>query len=100
MFTLSPGPSQISPETKKDIRTAIEAGVLELNHRSKRFTEVSKLCHEELRTYLSIPKDYRIFYIDSASHVWHSMIANCVKKTSFHFVHSSFSEKARQASRL
>ena len=100
MFTLSPGPSQISPETKKDIHAAVDSGILELNHRGTRFTELSKLCSEELRTYLNVPKGYRIFYFDSASHVWHSMVANTVKKTSFHFAHGSFSAKAPQASEL
>lgn len=100
MFTLSPGPSRLSDETKNDIHRAIETGVLELSHRSTRFTEISKDCIEELRAYLGVPREYRIFYFDSSTHVWHSMVANLVKKTSFHFVNGAFSGKAREASRL
>jgi phosphoserine aminotransferase len=99
MFTLSPGPSQISPETKHDIRRAIETGVLELSHRSTRFTEISKRCDTELRKYLRIPEEYRIFYFDSATQVWHSMMTNLVRKSSFHFVTGAFSAKAYEASR-
>lgn len=99
MFTLSPGPSQISSETKEDIRRAIETGVLELSHRSARFTEISKQCDTELRKYLRVPDQYRIFYFDSATQVWHSMMTNLVRKSSFHFVTGAFSAKAYEASR-
>ncbi|MBI5470522.1 alanine--glyoxylate aminotransferase family protein [Candidatus Kaiserbacteria bacterium] len=100
MFTLSPGPSQISPETKDDIRKAIDEGILEISHRSSRFTDISRLCIQELRAYLNVPADYRIFYFDSATHVWHSLAANVVEKSSFHFVNGSFSGKAMQASKM
>jgi phosphoserine aminotransferase len=100
MLTLSPGPSQISRETKRDIHDAVQDGVLELSHRSSRFTDISRLCVEELRRYLKIPKDYRVFYFDSATQVWHSMAANLVHQKSFHFINGAFSAKARDASKL
>jgi phosphoserine aminotransferase len=100
MFTLSPGPSQISPETKEDIRRAIEEGVLEISHRSSRFTEISRRCIEELRAYLGVPSEYRVFYFDSATQVWHSLAANLVERNSFHFINGSFSQKAKEASAL
>lgn len=99
MITLSPGPSQISPDTKRDIHRAIKTGVLELSHRSKRFTEISGLCNDELRRYLKVPKDYRIFYFDSATQVWHSMMTNLVHTSSFHFIAGAFSAKAYDASK-
>jgi phosphoserine aminotransferase len=49
---------------------------------------------------MQIPKDYRIFYFDSASQVWHSIMTNVVEKRGFHFVNGSFSEKVREASHL
>src|SRR6185503_5450845 len=100
MITLAPGPSQISPETKKDISRAVQEGVLEMSHRSRRFTDISRLCIEGLREYMKVPKGYRIFYFDSASQVWHSIMTNVVKNRSFHFVNGSFSEKVREASHL
>ena len=60
MYTLSPGPSQISPETKEDIRRAIDDGILEISHRSAKFTEVSRRAIEELRAYLKVPDNYLV----------------------------------------
>ena len=98
MFTLNPGPSQLSPETRADIAIALREGVLEMSHRSSAFTEVSRRCIEELRAYLDIPSEYRVFYFDSATHIWHSLAANLVADSSFHFINGSFSAKAREAS--
>ncbi|MEN9561488.1 MAG: hypothetical protein RIQ56_761 [Candidatus Parcubacteria bacterium] len=100
MFTLSPGPSQISPETKQDIRDAIDTGVLELSHRSSKFTAISRNCIEQLRAYLNIPPSYRVFYFDSATQVWDSLISNLVVDSSAHFINGAFSAKARDASKF
>ncbi len=98
-FTVNPGPSQLSPETEDDIRHAIDDGVLSLSHRSSKFTEISRHCIDGLRAHLAVPTDYRIFYFDSATQVWHSMAANLVEKHSFHFVNGAFSGKAYDAAK-
>ncbi len=100
MITLVPGPSQLSPQTEADIRNAIDEGIMSVSHRSGEFTKISKRCVTELRKYLSIPDDYRIFYFDSASSLWNSMIQNVVEKNSFHFVNGAFSGKAWEAAKL
>ena len=96
-LTLSPGPSQLSDSVKSDIRTAVDNGLLEISHRSSKFTDISRTCIEELRAYLDIPADYHIFYFDSASAVWHSMAANVVRKNAFALVNGAFSAKARES---
>lgn len=98
-FTVNPGPSQLSSQTEDDIRRAIEEGVLSLSHRSSQFTEISRHCVDSLRAYLSVPNDYRTFYFDSATQVWHSLAANVVEKHSFHFVNGAFSGKAHDAAK-
>lgn len=97
MITFNPGPSQLSPETQDDIRRALSEGIPSISHRSSKFTDVSRECIQGLRKLLNVPSDYRIFYFDSATQVWHSMVANLVEKQTFHFVNGAFSAKAKDA---
>ena len=89
--TLNPGPSQISSATKADIITATKDGILEISHRSAQFTEISSKAINGLRTFLKIPKDYKIFYTSSATEAMHQSIANCCEENSFHFTNGNFS---------
>lgn len=98
--TFNPGPSQLSQATKGDIASAVENRLLEISHRSADFSVISTQCITELRKLLGIPNDYRVFYLDSASQAWHSIICNVVVENSFHFVNGAFSEKFAGASQL
>jgi phosphoserine aminotransferase len=97
MITLNPGPSQLSPETVTDIHRALADGIVSISHRSTKFTEISRDCIQGLRELLKAPEDYRVFYFDSATQVWHSMAANLVEKQTYHFVNGAFSAKAKDA---
>lgn len=44
--------------------------------------------------------NYRVFYLDSASQAWHSIICNIVAESSFHFINEAFSGKFAKASQL
>ncbi len=97
-ITFNPGPSQISPETKDDMRRAMDERILEISHRSAQFSDISRNTISQLRKYLGIPKDYKVFYMSSATACWHSILANGVAQKSFHFINGSFSEKFAKAS--
>jgi phosphoserine aminotransferase len=91
MLTFNPGPSQISPEIKQDIHTALDKHLLQISHRSLLFSEISKKAVEGLRTYFNVPADYKIFYTTSATEAMKLSLENCCEKKSFHFVNGSFS---------
>lgn len=95
--TFNPGPSQISVETKADIQFALDQKLLEISHRSPVFSEISKTCITELKKLLGVPEDYQVFYLDSASQAWHSILANTVSQDSFHLVNGAFSKKFYEA---
>lgn len=95
--TFNPGPSQISAATKADIREAVDQRILEISHRSPQFSGVSAQCITELKKLLQVPSSYRVFYLDSASQAWHSILCNIVATHSFHFVNGAFSSKFYQA---
>lgn len=100
MTTFAPGPSYISPAVVRDIERAAHEHILELSHRSKEFSDISRTTIQELRTFLHIPPEYRVFYFPSASDIWHSLVANTVRTHSAHFVNGAFSEKAAKAAKL
>lgn len=94
MFTITfnPGPSQISQETKNDIREAIENRIIEISHRSKEFDAISQSAIKNLRQFFKIPEDYYVFYTASATEAMELTLRHCVQQKSFHFTNGNFSE--------
>jgi phosphoserine aminotransferase len=100
MVTFAPGPSYIPDAVQNDIRRALDEHLLELSHRSKEFSALSKKTFDGLRTFLGIPNDYHIFYLPSSSDSWHSLATNVVHTRSFHFANGAFSKKPYTAASL
>lgn len=90
--TFNPGPSQISEETKEDLTCAIAEGVAEISHRSGDFTDMSRRTIEAIRTYFSVPQDYEVFFVSSATEAMQWAVMNLVTARSAHFSCGSFSE--------
>lgn len=97
-LTFSPGPSRISDNTCQDIAEISNSGFLEASHRSQGFSNTSSNCLKNLRSYLGVPDNYHVFFLDSATNAWHSITANTVSKKSFHIIQGDFSGKAQKAS--
>ncbi len=96
--TFNPGPSQVSPDTKQDMREAADSGVLEMSHRSAAFNDMSSATMRELRAFYAIPDDYTVFYTSSATEAMELTIRNLVRKHSFHFTQGSFSRLFQEVS--
>jgi len=86
-----PGPSQIYFTTEDHIRKGFRENVPSISHRSKEFEKIFQSTTESLRALLSIPSNYHIFFIGSATEVWERASQNLVYETSFHFVNGAFS---------
>lgn len=89
----TPGPSQMYPGVSEFIHEAIQNDICSISHRSAQYVEIHKKADQELRKLLSLPNDYSIYFIGSASEAWERIFLNCVNKSSFHFVNGSFSKK-------
>lgn len=89
----TPGPAQIYPTIPGHIQTALDADILSLSHRSPEFDTLFHETTEALMTLLSIPKDYRIYFLSSATECMERIIQNSVEKKSFHLVNGAFSER-------
>lgn len=90
----TPGPSQVYPTVRQHLPQALSDGIPSISHRSKQFKALFAECHEALRTLLSIPEDYRIFFYSSATEIWERLIQYFPGK-GFYFVNGNFSERFR-----
>lgn len=90
--TFNPGPSQISEETKADLACAIAERVADISHRSSEFSEISRRTIEAIRTFFSVPQDYAVFFLSSATEAMQWTVMNLARERSAHFSCGSFSE--------
>jgi phosphoserine aminotransferase len=89
----TPGPTELYPEVKNFISQALLENVCSINHRSKEFMEIYKSTTDSLKLLLSIPDNYNIFFLSSATECMDRMIQNTVEQRSFHFVNGAFAER-------
>jgi phosphoserine aminotransferase len=87
------GPSELYPTVPQHVQTALDEKIGVITHRGKQFQEIYKNASDGLRTLLSIPEDYHIFFLSSATEIWERIIQNCVDTASFHCVNGSFSKR-------
>lgn len=90
---LTPGPTEIHPVAKEAIRDALHSDICSISHRSREFEELLINTETQLRTLLSIPKDYKVFFLSSGTESWERIIQNGVYKHSFHLINGSFSKR-------
>jgi phosphoserine aminotransferase len=96
---LNPGPSQLSEATLADLREIAASGLLSRSHRSDAFVEVSRAAFQGLRERLAIPPDYRVLYQPSATAAMDTVLRNCARSKTFHFVHGAFSRRFADSAR-
>lgn len=92
----TPGPSKLYPTVKKHLKDAINKNIPSLSHRSSAFQEIYREASRSLRRLLRVPKDYRIFFLSSATEAMERIVENCVVKNSFHLSDGAFSDSFYQ----
>ena len=93
MITLAVWPSQISDEVKNDIIQFAQEWIWTISHRSEQFTEISKKVHINLKKFLNIPDNYKIFYTASSTEAMEIIARSFIESKSYHFVNWVFSNK-------
>lgn len=89
----TPGPSQLYPTVKGHITKALRANILSISHRSKQYQAIQEQTVGAIRTLLTIPNSYHIFFVSSGTEAMERTIQNCVQHSSFHFVNGAFSQR-------
>lgn len=96
LISFSAGPTHVADSTCEAMKEIIDSGYLEYSHRSPEFSEVSRQAIEGLREKMRIPKEYHIFYQNSSTVAWDTVLQNVVKDASFHFICGEFSNRFYQ----
>ncbi|MEM8901289.1 MAG: aminotransferase class V-fold PLP-dependent enzyme, partial [Bacteroidota bacterium] len=89
----TPGPAHLYPTVSAHISQALADQIPSFSHRSQKFMDIHKLAVEGLKELLSVPADYSVFFLSSATEIWERLPQNCVQKASFHYVNGSFSNR-------
>lgn len=91
----TPGPSQLYTGVSRFIGEALENDLGSISHRSAKFQEVYGEMVSQLRKLLSLPDNFHVFTLGSASESWERIITNLTEPndTTYHFTNGSFSKK-------
>lgn len=89
----TPGPAALYPTVDQHVRTAFEAQIPSISHRSKMFQDIYQQTYHNIRTMFKLPDDYAVLFTGSATEIWERTLQNCVEKESFHLVNGAFSKR-------
>ena len=92
----TPGPSELYFTVENHIKKALSEQIPSISHRSSQFQSIFQEAEENLRTLLSLPDNYHVFFTGSASEIWERIIENLVAQHSYHYVNGAFSERFYQ----
>jgi len=93
MLNFYPGPSKLNPQVRTITQTAFDSYILEYNHRSPQFELVFARAVQNIRNYLSVPEDYSIQFVSSATECWEIIAQSFTKAESTHLYNGDFGEK-------
>ena len=89
----TPGPSALYFTVEEHIKRALKEQVMEVNHRSKQAEAYYQSAVEGLKSLMSIPEDYHIFFLSSATEIWERQLHNLAIEHTFHFTNGAFSQR-------
>ena len=89
----TPGPSALYFTVEMHLKEALKHQVMEINHRSKQAEGYFQSAVENLKELMSIPEDYSIFFLSSATEIWERQLQNLVIEKSHHFTYGAFSQR-------
>ena len=89
----TPGPSALYFTVSEHIKQALKEQVMEINHRSSQAEGYFFDAVSNLKALMSIPDDYQIFFLSSATEIWERQLHNLVSKNSFHYCYGAFSNR-------
>jgi len=93
MITFYPGPSRVYDEIPTYVKAAHRKGVLSMNHRSDEFMKICENTVLLLKNKLGIPKEYKVFFLTSATECWEVIAQSLITGSSHHIYNGAFGEK-------
>lgn len=93
MLNFYPGPSHLDAQIGTYYQEAVKSGILEKNHRSPDFEKLYREVKALFHTKLSLPVDYELIFVSSATEAWEVMSQSFVRNVSTHHYNGAFGEK-------
>ena len=93
MTTFYPGPSKIYPQVAHWAAEACRSGVVSMNHRSPEFMAVTESALRGLHQKLTLPPDYHVALVSSATECWEIVAQSLTARHSFHPYQGAFGQK-------
>lgn len=93
MISFYPGPSRVYDAIPNYVKTAHRKGILSMNHRSDEFMKLCEKTVELLKDRLAVPKDYKVFFLTSATECWEVIAQSIINSGSHHIYNGAFGEK-------
>lgn len=90
------GPSALYFTAEEHLKTALQAQIPSISHRSIAFQNIYRKAAGNLRELLDIPESYFILFIGSGTEAWERILQNCVEGSSCHLVNGAFSRRFAQ----
>jgi phosphoserine aminotransferase len=92
-LTFYPGPSKVYPQVARYMQEAYVEGILSINHRSPAFMSICQKAVELIKIKLSVPEEYTILFVSSATESWEIIAQSLINKQSFHIYNGAFGQK-------
>ncbi|MEI9918049.1 MAG: aminotransferase class V-fold PLP-dependent enzyme [Bacteroidota bacterium] len=93
MISFYPGPSRVYDAIPKYVKSAHRKGVMSMNHRSDEFVSICEKTVALLKEKLSIPEDYKVYFLTSATECWEVIAQSLIINESHHIYNGAFGEK-------
>ena len=93
MITFYPGPSKVYSDVADYAAEAVRSGIVSLNHRSAGFMAIVQETMQLLHDKLSIPANYHIAFVSSATECWEIVAQSLTAEASLHPYGGAFGQK-------
>jgi phosphoserine aminotransferase len=93
MISFYPGPSRLDPHLEHYTCDAFQSGILSQNHRSVAFIQLYTDTLAIVRSYFSLPDDYSLYFVSSATECWEIVSQELGALKNLHLYNGAFGEK-------
>lgn len=92
-FSFAPGPTELHPVARDELRAAAADGYLSESHRSGPVRREVERMVEALRALLGIPEGHRVLLVGSATEAMERIVAGVRPSSSLHLVQGAFARR-------
>jgi phosphoserine aminotransferase len=100
LYSFAPGPTELHPAARAELRAIAEDGYASESHRSAPVRREVVRLSQALSELLHLPDDYRILLVGSATEAMERIVDGAARERSFHLVNGAFARRFRDVARF